>query len=150
MESMDDLLAQLKTEYEQKDAGVEPKQQPLFQEQLVDLPLTDPPTSESPAKIPDWVSTAQDRELAEMRTEFEKQDQEDALKQQQELEAEQKRLQQQKQREREALTQQATEWLKNLTPNSAEGLWFEEFSDSYPSKLEAAIDYLQALKETKS
>ncbi|NEP53269.1 MAG: hypothetical protein F6K65_32480 [Moorea sp. SIO3C2] len=147
---MDDLLAQLKAEYQQKDAGVQPQEKPLFQEQPLNLPLTDPPTSESPAKIPDWVSTAQDRELAQMRTEFEKKDQEDAHKQQQELEAEQKRVQQQKQREREALTQQATEWLKTLSPNSAEGLWFEEFSDSYPSKLEAAIDYLQALKETQS
>ncbi|WP_293095023.1 hypothetical protein [Moorena sp. SIO3I6] len=147
---MDDLLAQLKAEYEQKDAGVQPQEKPLFQEKLVDLPLTDPATSASPSKIPDWVSTAEDRELAEMRTEFEKKDQEEVLKQQQELEAEQKRVQQQKQREREALNQQATEWLKGLTPNSAEGLWFEEFSDSYPSKLEAAIDYLQALKETRS
>ncbi|WP_425461526.1 salt stress protein, Slr1339 family [Hyella patelloides] len=30
---------------------------------------------------------------------------------------------------------------------SDEGLWFEEFADAYDSKLAAAIEYLQAMKE---
>ena len=50
-----------------------------------------------------------------------------------------------KQRQRKQLTRQAKEWLKNLDPNSDEGFWFEQFALAYESKLEAAIDYLDAL-----
>jgi Mg2+ and Co2+ transporter CorA len=50
-----------------------------------------------------------------------------------------------KQRRRKQLTIKAKQWLKNLDPNSDEGFWFEQFADSYQSKLEAAIDYLEAL-----
>ncbi len=51
-----------------------------------------------------------------------------------------------KQRERKQLTLQAELWLKNLDPYSDEGFWFEQFAHSYPSKLEAAIEYLKALQ----
>lgn len=51
-----------------------------------------------------------------------------------------------KQRRRKQLTLKAKEWLKNLDPTSDEGFWFEEFAYSYESKLEAAIDYLEALE----
>ena len=53
-----------------------------------------------------------------------------------------------RQRKRKALTLQAQQWLKNLDSQSDEGLWFEEFAYSYESKLEAAIDYLEALDES--
>ncbi len=52
---------------------------------------------------------------------------------------------QRRQQQRKLLTRQAEQWLKNLDVTSDEGFWFEEFSTSYPSKLEAAIDYLLAL-----
>jgi len=51
-----------------------------------------------------------------------------------------------KQRRKKQLTRQAEIWLKNLDPYSDEGFWFEQFASSYPSKLEAAIEYLQALQ----
>jgi FMN phosphatase YigB (HAD superfamily) len=97
--------------------------------------------------------------LAELKAEFKEQEQAEELKRQQQqreeqlrkeqqLREEQLRAEQRRQRRREALTQEATEWLKNLNPRSEEGRWFEEFSYSYPSKLEAAIDYLEALRET--
>lgn len=54
----------------------------------------------------------------------------------------------QRQRRRKALTYQAQQWLKNLDLRSDEGLWFEEFSYAYESKLVAAIDYLEALQES--
>jgi hypothetical protein len=61
----------------------------------------------------------------------------------------QKQKQQDKERRRtEAFKQKAREWLKNLDPKSDEGLWFEEFAYAYESKLEAAIDYLQAIRES--
>lgn len=50
-----------------------------------------------------------------------------------------------KQREEKLITNKAEVWLKKLDPYSDEGFWFEQFALSYPSKLEAAIDYLKAL-----
>ncbi len=66
----------------------------------------------------------------------------------QELIAARKLEEQREQRRKAALQQQAQQWLKNLNPNSEEGRWFEEFSYSYESKLAAAIDYLEAMRET--
>ncbi len=49
---------------------------------------------------------------------------------------------------KEALREAAKEWLVKLNPRSEEGKWFEEFSYSYEDKLKAAIDYLEAMRET--
>ncbi len=51
-------------------------------------------------------------------------------------------------RRRAALTEKARHWLQNLDLNSEEGKWFEEFSYSYDSQLEAAVDYLEAMRES--
>lgn len=51
-------------------------------------------------------------------------------------------------RRKEALRETAKEWLIRLNPRSDEGQWFEEFSYSYEDKLLAAIDYLEAMRET--
>ncbi|PPS44091.1 salt stress protein, Slr1339 family [Chroococcidiopsis sp. TS-821] len=48
-------------------------------------------------------------------------------------------LEQQKAKER---YQRAIAWLKTLDPLSSEGLWFEQFAAKYPSKIAAAVDYL--------
>ncbi len=66
----------------------------------------------------------------------------------QELIAAQKREEQKEQRRKAALRQQAQQWLKTLNPRSPEGKWFEEFSYAYDSKLAAAIDYLEAMRES--
>ncbi len=61
---------------------------------------------------------------------------------------EQQRLEaKREQRKREALKERAKEWLSKLELHSEEGLWFEEFAYAYNSKLDAAMDYLQALKD---
>jgi len=51
-------------------------------------------------------------------------------------------------RRKEALKEDAKKWLAKLNPRSEEGRWFEEFSYSYEDKLQAAIDYLEAMRET--
>lgn len=66
----------------------------------------------------------------------------------QELIAAQKLEEQREQRRKAALRDKAQQWLKTLNPRSEEGQWFEEFSYSYDSKLAAAIDYLEAMRET--
>ena len=54
-----------------------------------------------------------------------------------------------KQKQIKQLTRKAEIWLKKLDPNSEEGFWFEQFALSYPTKLEAAIDYLKALENNR-
>ena len=53
---------------------------------------------------------------------------------------------QQKQLKRKQLIRQAEKWLENLDPTSDEGMWFTQLAESYPSKLDAAINYLGTLK----
>jgi multidrug efflux pump subunit AcrA (membrane-fusion protein) len=162
MESIDDLLAQVKAEYQEQNPGVKPKKKPLVPETEIQSPPPMFPTYQSPSPcVPKTtVSLAEDSLLAEVRAEFEEQERteelkrqqqlrEEQLRQEQQLREEQLRAEQRRRRRREALAREATEWLKKLNPRSEEGLWFEEFSYSYPSKLEAAIDYLEALRETQ-
>lgn len=158
-DSIDDLLAQVKAEYQEQEQAKQPKKQPLFHEDEFKSP---PPISPvyQPQPLPQTrLSSADEGLLAELKAEFEEKEQaeelnkqqqlrEEQLRKEQQLQEEQSRIQQREQRRREALRQEAAEWLKKLDPHSEEGLWFEEFSYSYSSKLEAAIDYLQALRET--
>ena len=67
---------------------------------------------------------------------------------QQELAEIQKREELRERRRKEALREAAKEWLAKLNPRSEEGKWFQEFSYSYEDKLKAAIDYLEAMRET--
>lgn len=67
---------------------------------------------------------------------------------QQELIEAQKREELRERRRKAAMREKARQWLKNLNPRSEEGQWFEEFSYSYEDKLQAAIDYLEAMRET--
>lgn len=81
-----------------------------------------------------------DRLLDVVKADYQQQDKAEEIKKQQEL-------QQIKQQKVEALKNQAIAWLQNLDPLSSEGIWFESFAEKYPSKLEAAIDYLCSLIE---
>ncbi len=159
MESIDYLLAQVKAEYQEQEQGKEPKKKPLFEEEEFNSLPAVLPTYQSQPSQQNWISPAEESLLAQVRAEVEERERAEELKKQEQLREEQLRKQQQlreeqlraehrRQRKREALTQEAKEWLKKLNPRSEEGLWFEEFSYSYPSKLEAAIDYLEALRET--
>jgi hypothetical protein len=159
MESIDDLLAQVKAEYQEQEQNPPPKKPSLFTAEEFTSPASTPPNYQPQTTTQNWVSTVEDSLLAQVKAEFAEQQRAEELKKEQQLQEvqlrkeqqqreEQLRAKQREQRQREALTQEATAWLKNLNFRSEEGLWFEEFSYSYPSKLEAAIDYLQALRET--
>jgi hypothetical protein len=67
---------------------------------------------------------------------------------QQELIELQQRQELRDRRRKEALREEAKTWLLKLNPRSEEGKWFQEFSYSYENKLQAAIDYLEAMQET--
>lgn len=60
-----------------------------------------------------------------------------------------RRQEAERRRKEKQIVQKAEEFLKNLDPYSDEGFWFEQFAQSYPSRLQAAIEYLQALEGGK-
>ncbi|MBD1904489.1 hypothetical protein NDI37_00710 [Funiculus sociatus GB2-A5] len=154
MESIDDILASVKAEYEVKD---NPK--PLHNPQQLKEKLVSPhaiaPSVEVAENFPlqpgknNLSYSHEDSVLAQVKAEFEEQEKAEKLKKQQQLAEKKIKQEQIKQQQKEALASQAKEWLKNLNSLSEEGLWFEEFAYAYPSKLDAAIDYLQALRETQ-
>ena len=176
MSEMDELLAQLKTEYDTKktpSAKAEPKQpqkdlQDRSDRQLdsnLDSILSDlktefvpekprnkaksPQSSTKPAFKPRSTSGFKNNLLEDLKEEYQAKDREIQQRKQQALEEQKRREQQKKQRRRQALKKEAQKWLQNLDINTDEGLWFEEFSYAYDSKLEAAIDYLEAIRETR-
>lgn len=180
MESIDDLLAQVKAELEPDQK--KPLEKPPYFVTEADLQSPsissgDPPSSNSSSSFLRDKPT--DNLLRQLQAEFAEQEQQEIALQQQQLQEEQKRQerelrevqfrerqererqeqqlreqqlreQQKQERKRQALKQEAEVWLRKLHPNTEEGRWFEEFSYNYPSKIEAAIDYLAALKETKA
>jgi hypothetical protein len=183
MSNMDDLLAKIKAEYEQKqkpqsstsplDNLVE-QMQAEFQTSKTTAPiannnakdllsrnsvssgnsnvdnlLTDFQSSFQSKKSQQVNNPSLDPLVTQIKNEYQQKDIEEveaASKANLEV-IRQKELQEQ--RKRKALETKAQEWLKNLDPNSEEGLWFEEFSYAYETRLAAAIDYLDALGETR-
>ncbi|MGH2412168.1 MAG: salt stress protein, Slr1339 family [Microcystaceae cyanobacterium] len=176
MSEMDELLAQLKAEYEQKVESTDKPHPPSPSQEQTKLPYQSsspldnllaevkselageaPPQkqatqSSSSAKqvsSSQSISKSGDSLLKELQAESQEQARLEEERRQQQL-AEEKRLQEQRrQRRRQDLAHQAQVWLKKLDPKSEEGIWFAEFSYSYESKLEAAIDYLEALRESQ-
>ena len=185
---MDDLLAQLKAEFEpERESKSVPKpQQPpqtpessASMERMLDelraeiesgrgRPNKNPTKPVSPIKSKqshqddikyrerlnilidqDYQMQARKREakLAEIKRQQEARIAEEKRRQQERIEAQ--RLKELRERKRqEAMREKAEQWLKNLNLRSEEGKWFEEFSYSYEDKLQAAIDYLEAMRES--
>lgn len=146
MESIDKLLADIKAEYQEKAKNVPGKPQPFSEPTTANKPISEawqnPIYSVSKSSETDLL-------LEQIKSEYEQEQREEELKKQEEIRQEQIRQQQILQQQREAFKKQAEVWLKNLDPLSDEGMWFEELSFKYPSKLEAAIDYLQTLQNLK-
>jgi hypothetical protein len=122
MDEIDKLLAEIQQEYS------EPKPK---------LPNQNSQTS--PKKSG---SNSIDRLLGELQADFQEKDLAEELQQKQKIEAERIKNEKLKMQQAEVFKKQAEDWLRKLDPLSSEGLWFERFAEQYPSKLEAAIDYL--------
>jgi hypothetical protein len=125
MGEIDDILASLKAEYQKKSPTQESDR----------LPVPEPKRSPSPVPANEPI-------LEELRQEHQEREQQEKIRQQQEkARAEQRR--------QSALERKAQEWLKTLDPKSDEGRWFEEFAYSHESPLEAAMIYLDAMREVE-
>ncbi|MBE9009676.1 hypothetical protein IQ250_05610 [Pseudanabaenaceae cyanobacterium LEGE 13415] len=145
MDEIDKLLSSLNNDA--SEPRPKPEAKSVARSSIEDLLKqvdTSPQIAPSPSNIdaPPQVasSSSHDRLFDEL-----KQEREEALKQADR--EKQERLEQLKKQRRQALTMKAEEWLRNLDPHSNEGLWFEEFACNYRSRIEAAIDYLEALQE---
>lgn len=149
----DNLLAELKREYEESSSvyaakPVSSNPLPDLSEEISAFSQQATPMIQENVLLNNFVSFPESNLLAELKGEYEEQAKAEEQKRQQQLKEEQIRQEQLKQQQREAIIKQAQAWLKSLDPLSDEGLWFEEFAYKYPSKQEAAIDYLQALQQT--
>ncbi|TAE61480.1 MAG: hypothetical protein EAZ76_09550 [Nostocales cyanobacterium] len=129
MDAIDKLLEEIKTEYTGEKKPKQPLPQPTNNQSFTIF------TSQSDPLI--------DSLLADVKADFSAQDAAEELRKQQEAEQEKIRLAQIEAQKQEAIKNQAQSWLSKLDPLSSEGLWFESFAKSYPSKLAAAMDYLQ-------
>jgi hypothetical protein len=149
MNNIDKLLAELQAEYtEKKTEAKQPNPhatKPVISSTPQPVPL--PPLNLTP--VQSSLSSASksdsllDNLLDVVKSDFAAFDAAEELKKQQELEQEKIRQAKLKEQQLEAVKKQAKDWLNQLDPLSQEGLWFEGFAQSYPSKLEAAIEYLQ-------
>ena len=166
MESIDRLLAELKAEYQASQKNAELKSQPAVQESQAPLPPAVLRSNEG-FKISDLNSYAgaMDKDLAQIKAEYEAQNKtqevpsskpikaEDEVqnKAQEVISLEQRpaekvivQLEVQTHRQK---VRQAQVWLKKLDKNSDERFWFDQFAFKYSSRIDAAIDYLQAVNE---
>ncbi|MBC6434597.1 hypothetical protein FM036_30330 [Nostoc sp. HG1] len=166
MESFDRLLAELKAEYQASQKQAELKSQPLVQAQ--------PPLQPTAVRSNQTLKTsdinlypgALDKDLAQIKAEYEAQNKAQEVAAQEPLSAENEA--QNKAQEVTALetrpaekvagpqldvqthrqkVRQAQVWLKKLDKNSDERYWFDQFAFRYSSRIDAAIDYLQAVNE---
>jgi hypothetical protein len=168
MESLDRLLAELKAEYqESKKKSAELKSQPTTPAEppspAASVPSTQPIKTVN--KTLDYGNV--DNDLAQIKAEYEAQDKTQESVKQEQLKAEYKEpnkaqeivvkqeqplaekvveKQSHVQTHREKV-RQAQVWLKNLDKNSDERFWFDQFAFKYSSRIDAAIDYLQAVNE---
>ena len=176
MESIDRLLAELKAEYQasQKQAD-ELKSQPLVQAQAPLKPAAVPSNPTFKTLDIDLYASGLDKDLAEIKqdlrtptketgffyentslppadseknpvsaptqskgqevTSLEPQPAEKVAAPQLDVETHRQKV------------RQAQVWLKKLDKNSDEGYWFDQFAFKYSSRIDAAIDYLQAVNE---
>ena len=165
MESIDRLLAELKAEYQAFQKNAEFKSQPPL---LAQVPLPPAVPSNQTFKISDLnlYASGLDRDLAQIKAEYEApnkaqevaspkllQVEEEAQNKAQEVVSLEQRpsvkvagpqLDVQTHRQK---VRQAQVWLKKLDKNSDEGYWFDQFAFKYSSRIDAAIDYLQAVNE---
>ncbi|MEG3954293.1 salt stress protein, Slr1339 family [Microcoleus sp. herbarium2] len=168
MESIDRLLAELKAEYQaSRKQADDLKSQPLVQAQAPLKPAAVPSNPTFKTSEINLYAGALDKDLAQIKAEYEAQNKAQEVASLEPLKAEYKAqnkvqevasLEPQPAAEKVAAPQldvethrqkvrQAQVWLKKLDKNSDEGYWFDQFAFKYSSRIDAAIDYLQAVNE---
>ncbi|MGB3636942.1 MAG: hypothetical protein WBA39_05030 [Rivularia sp. (in: cyanobacteria)] len=143
MDSIDKILSELQAEYQQSaNSPAEKTEEVKKVKKVKKVKLDSSPSSSI------FASSSKgdviDNILADVKQDIEEKQLLEEQQKQQELEEERIRQEKLKANQLEALKAQAQQWLQKLEPLSTEGMWFETFAQSYPSKLEAAIEYLSS------
>ena len=134
MDSINKLLAEVQAEYEKPKTSKQPQKQ------------AQKPSETQKARSQSFKSDRGfDDLLSQVQSEFEEADRLQEQKRAEQLKQEAIEQEQIRKQKQARLTKQATEWLKNLDSLSDEGFWFEQFAEKYPTRLEAAIAYLDAI-----
>jgi hypothetical protein len=148
MESIDRLLAELKAEYQaSRKQADELKSQPLVQAQA---PLKQAAVPSNPTFKTldiDLYAGTLDKDLAQIKAEYEAQNKVQEVASLEPQPAEKVAAPQLDVETHRQKVRQAQVWLKKLDKNSDEGYWFDQFAFKYSSRIDAAIDYLQAVNE---
>ena len=167
MESIDRLLAELKAEYQASQKNAELKSQPAVQEAQAPLPPAVLRSNEAFKRADlNLYAGAMDKDLAQIKAEYEAQNKTQEVASPKPIKVEDEV--QNKTQEAASLEQrppakvaepqldvqthkqkvrQAQVWLKKLDKTSDERYWFDQFAFKYASRIDAAIDYLQAVNE---
>lgn len=152
MDSIDKLLAQIKADSQEHTVKPNLPNPVATNDAAIDSLLEQVEGNQKPTIAPQSPNiqrsqplsdSAIDSLLSQVKADYQQQDKIEAQLKQQQIQAQQLQLQQQRQKQLEALKVQAQDWLKKLDPLSSEGLWFERFAEGYPTKLAAAVEYLQ-------
>ncbi|MEG4395875.1 salt stress protein, Slr1339 family [Microcoleus sp. BROC3] len=159
MESIERLLGELKAEYQASQKIAELKSQ-------APAPAQAPSNATFKTSDINLYASPLDKDLAQIKAEYESQNKAQEVASLQPLKAEHET--QNKAQEVASLQPQPAEkvaepqldvqthrqkvrqaqvWLKKLDKNSDEGYWFDQFAFKYSSRIDAAIDYLQAVNE---
>lgn len=148
--SMDELLSQVREQFEQPEATSSQSETSNGIEELITQVSAEFEQKQASAQENSAVhNTTEEDFLANLAAKFEKKQQRAKPANYQQSLSEVMQREQRQHRRKKALARKAQAWLAKLDPHSDEGIWFEEFSYSYPSRLEAAIDYLEALREVR-
>ncbi|MCU0542436.1 MAG: hypothetical protein MUE44_09620 [Oscillatoriaceae cyanobacterium Prado104] len=138
---LDQYLAQIKADYEQRErtvaaAKLEPDDRALS--------VFSSPTIQASKNLNVGVV---DSDLAQIKSEYGERDIATQVVKQEPQQAVQIAPQKLQVMTRREKVRQAQVWLKKLDKNSDERFWFDRFALKYDCRVEAAIDYLAAVKE---
>ncbi len=147
MESIDRLLAELKAEYQASQKNAELKSQPAVQEAQAPLPPAVLRSNEAFKRADLNLYAPADKDLAEIKAEYEAQNKDREAVSLEKRSAEKATVPQLEIQTHRQKVRQAQVWLKKLDKDSDERYWFDQFAFKYSSRIDAAIDYLQAVKE---
>ena len=140
MESFERLLGELKAEYQASQKIAELKSQAPAQAQA-------PSNATFKTSDINLYASPLDKDLAHIKAEYESQNKAQEVASLEPRPAEKVAGPQLDVQTHRQKVRQAQVWLKKLDKNSDEGYWFDQFAFRYSSRIDAAIDYLQAVNE---
>lgn len=134
MDSIDKLLAEIQAECQQPKTSKQPPKQ---------APKQAPKLTKQSKIFPK--NNGLNDLLGQVKAEFDEADRVEEKQRAEQLKQEALRQEHIRKQKQAQLTKQALEWLKSLDSLSDEGFWFEQFAEKFPTRLDAAIAYLDAM-----